>query len=73
VTVAVLGVLVGLVGLALAFVAHAVVVARWSARLQTLVEIHSAEIASLRESRHDHGNAISTLQAKLYEHLEGAR
>jgi sensor histidine kinase YesM len=73
VTVAVLGVIVGLLSLALAFVVHAVIVARWSARLQTLVEIHSAEIGTLRTTRHEHANAIATLQAKLEEHLEGSR
>jgi len=45
-------------------------VGKWTARIQTLVEGHAVEIASLRESRHKHANALADHGARI-TNLEG--
>lgn len=68
--VALVGILISLVTLALVMFGHAIVVARWSGRLQTLVEIHSAEITGLRENGQAIATRVATIEGRITEHRE---
>jgi hypothetical protein len=58
-TPAVVIALLGLVGVQLAQI---VVVARWSARIQTMVEKHEQEIGRLRDAKHDLGSRVAGIE-----------
>ena len=58
-------VVVSLLGFVALQVVQIILVARWSARIQAMVENDHVEIASLRVSRHEHGNRLAGLAASL--------
>lgn len=65
-----IGVVGTLIGLQLALLVHAITIARWSARIQTLVELHQSEVTALRGVTQDHGLQLATLRGQVEEHLE---
>lgn len=47
------------------FIVLAITFGRWGGRLQTIVENNSADVLSLRASRHIHGEKIAVLESGL--------
>lgn len=62
-----IGALVAVASLELVLLVHAAVIARWSGKMDTLIHIHSREIETLREWKHDHGNIMALLSARMEE------
>jgi hypothetical protein len=55
--------------LAIALVAWGVQISRWTARVQTLLEINSTEVTSLRATRHEHASLLAELDGRV-RHIE---
>ena len=58
-------VVIALMGLIIVFLVHTVVVARWTARIQAMVEKHDDEIINLRKAKHDVATKVFALDTRL--------
>lgn len=61
-------VVIGILGLLAAQLVQIVVIARWSARIQTMVSKHESEIDKLRDAKHEHSSKLAGME-KLVEML----
>lgn len=62
----VVGAVSAVAAIVMALLVNAVLVARWSARIETLVvEKLAPEVAGLREAKHDHANQLHQHGARL--------
>jgi uncharacterized protein YoxC len=55
--------------LALALIVWGVNISRWTARVQTLLEVLAKEVSTLREARDEHSNRLTGLDGRI-RHLE---